>query len=161
MRRVVFDRISLADAVLINEVRGDEVTVGEGAGVAYRERRVLQGTEQRSPQIDDLNTPLQQFLGLVGQQVVNPLWTGFGGMVDMHAGRRLARAACRAVLQPGYAAALQMVEDEDAAGAGDLFDDLLRLRVVDSAHLVIIPEILHCAMLLDERETLRIERHVG
>src|SRR5262249_12946259 len=108
----------------------------------------------------DLNTPLQQFLGLVGQQVANPLRAGFGGMVDMHAGRRLAWAACRSILQPGHAATLQMVEDEDAAGAGDLFDDLLGLRVIDPADLVIIPEILHCATLLYERETLRIERHV-
>src|SRR5262249_43680009 len=113
------------------------------------------------PTIDGRNTPLQQFLGLAGQEVANPLRTGIGGMVDMHAGRRLARAACRAILQPGHAAALQMVEDEDAAGASDLFDDLLGLRVIDPAHLVIIPEILYCPTLLEEGETLRSERHVG
>src|SRR5262249_57336709 len=100
MCRVVFHRISLADAVLINEVRGDEVAIGEGAGVAYRERRVLQGSEQRAPEIDDLNTPLQQFLGLAGQEVANPLRTGIGGMVDMHAGRRLAPAGRREIPPP-------------------------------------------------------------
>src|SRR6516165_96077 len=79
----------------------------------------------------------------------------------MHARRRLARATCSAVLQPHYAASLQMVEDKDAARARHLLDDLLGLRVIDPANLVIIPEILYCATLLDERETLRVDRHVG
>src|SRR5690348_17922830 len=40
---------------------------------------------------DALPISLQQFLGLVGQQVANPLRTRFRGVVDMHAGRGLTR----------------------------------------------------------------------
>ena len=79
------------------------------------------------------------------------------GVVDMHAGRRLARPAGRAVGQARDAAALQMVEDKDAAGAGDLGDEALRLRVVDPPHLVVVPEVAHRAVLLDEREALPVE----
>ena len=79
----------------------------------------------------------------------------------MHAGRRLARAAARAVLQAGHAAALQMVEDEDAAGAGHLLDEGLGLRVVDPADLVVVPEIAHRAALLGQREALHVERQLA
>ena len=54
-----------------------------------------------------------------------------------------------------------MIEDKDAAGAGHLLDDGLGLRVIDSADLVVVPEILDGAALLDESEALLVKLHVG
>src|SRR5271169_2913198 len=52
----------------------------------FRQRCILQWAEKRAPQIDDLDATLQQFLGLIGQQIPNPLRTRLCGVVDMHAG---------------------------------------------------------------------------
>ena len=129
MARVVLDRIGLADPVAIDQIGRHQIVGLDGARVAHRERRVAQRlVEDRAPQIDDLHAALQQFLGLVAHQVAHPLRAGAGGVVDMHPGRRLARAAARAVLDAGDAAALQMVENEDAAGAGHLLEEAPRPR---------------------------------
>ena len=72
-----------------------------------------------------LDAALQQFLGFVGEQVADPLRARARGVVDMDAGRRLARPTGRAVLHARHAAALEMIEDKDAAGAGDLGDKAL------------------------------------
>src|SRR5215469_1910927 len=160
VRWVVFHRIGFTDAVTVNQVRRHEIVGSDGAGIADRERRILQWGEQRAPQVDDLHAALQQFLRLVWQQVANPLRAGISRMVDMHPGGRLARSAGRAVLYSGNAAALQVVEDEDATGGGHLLDDPLGFGVIDSANLVVVPEILYGTALFNERETLRVERHV-
>ena len=126
MRRVIGHRIGLADALAIDEVGRHQIGRIDGARVAHRERRILQRPADRAPQIDHLDPALEQFLGLVGQQVADPLRAGARGVVDMDTGRRLARPARRPVLSPRHAAALQMVEDEDAAGAGVFGDESAR-----------------------------------
>ena len=69
MRRVVLDRIGLADPVAIDQIGRHQIVGLDGAQVAYRERRVAQRLlEDRAPQIDDLHPALQQFLGLVGSR---------------------------------------------------------------------------------------------
>ena len=75
----------------------------------------------------------------------------------MHAGRGLARHAGLAAIDTIDAAALDVVEDEDAAGAEDVGNKALGLGIVDLAHLVIVPEIADRTALLDEGETLRVE----
>ncbi len=82
-------------------------------------------------------------------------------MVDMHPGCRLARRVGVAVGGTRHAAPQGVVEDEHPAGAGRLRDKALRLGVVDPAHLVLVPEIAHCAALLDKGEALAIERDFG
>src|SRR5215472_6265908 len=99
MARVVLHRVSLTDALAVDQVRRHEVIGSDRAGVADRERRVLQWGEKRSPHVDDLSAPLLQLFGLVGQQVANPLRARSCSVVDMHAGSWLARSAGRANLQ--------------------------------------------------------------
>ena len=50
-----------------------------------------------------------------------------------------------------------MVEDEDAAGAGQLGDKALGLGVIDPAHLVVVPEVADRGALIDERKALPVE----
>ena len=78
-------------------------------------------------------------------------------MVDMDAGCRLARTAARVVAQARHPAALQMVEDEHAAGAGVFLEKRLGLRVVDPANLVVVPEILDRGAVLDQAEAFAVE----
>ena len=75
----------------------------------------------------------------------------------MHPARRLTRHAGLTAVDAVDAAALHMVEDKDAAGAQLLLDEFGRLRVVDGADLVIVPEVPDGAALFDEREAIGVE----
>ena len=97
MRRVVGDRVGLADALLVDEIRRHEVVLTYRAGIAQRERRILQRPLDRTPQIDHLHPPLQQLVGLVGDQVADPLRAGSAGVVDMDPGRGLAWTVARII----------------------------------------------------------------
>src|SRR5439155_13038310 len=150
MRRVVFHRVGLADTVAVDEIGWDQIVEGDAARVAHRERRVAQRLRQGwPPQIDDLYPAAQQFLGILTQEIADALRARARGVVDIHPGRRLARPAGLAAVDTVDAAALDMVEDKDAAGAERLLDELGRLRVVDGADLVIVPEIPDRAALFD------------
>src|SRR3984893_7198157 len=76
----------------------------------------------------------------------------------MDARRGLSRHARRPARCSRHAAALHVVKDEDAAGSGHLGDEALGLRDINLVHFVLIPEVAHRGALLDERETLTVER---
>ena len=79
----------------------------------------------------------------------------------MHAGRRLARRAGRAVGGPVHAAAQRVVEDEHLAGAGRLRHHALHLGIIHPPHLVLVPEVADRALVVQYREALAVERDVG
>lgn len=77
MRRIVAHRMGLADAMRINELRGHEIVETHRPSIRERERGIPQWTADRPPQVDDLDTALQSFIGLLGQQVADPLESDF------------------------------------------------------------------------------------
>jgi hypothetical protein len=114
----------------------------------------------RAPQVDYLDAAAQQLLGVVAQQVAHPLRTGFCGVVDMDARRGLGGHARLSARRPRHAAALHVIEDEDAAGPRHLGDEPLGLGEIDLVNFVFVPEVAHCGALLDERETVPLEGDV-
>src|SRR5262249_7300309 len=67
-------RVDLAGPIAIAEVGRDEVLGADGAGVAHRERRLLDRTADRLPDVDDGESTLEQPLGLVAEQITDALW---------------------------------------------------------------------------------------
>jgi DnaB-like helicase C terminal domain len=109
---------------------------------------------------DHLHAAAQQFLGLVAEQVADPLRSGLRSVVDMHARGRLARYARHAVIRARHALAPGMIEDEDAGGAGRVRNGALRLRIINLAQLVVVPEIPHGGLASEQRESLAVEGDV-
>ena len=90
--RIEFHRIGLAIAVRVDEVRGDEIALGNAGRVAKRERRVAHGSANRTPQVDHLNPTLKQFVRLGRQMLAHPVGAQRAGLVDMYPCCRLPRA---------------------------------------------------------------------
>src|SRR5262249_50769181 len=72
---IEFDRIGLAAAVGIDQVGGDEIAGRDRRAIAHGKRRIMDGAADRSPEIDDLHTTLQELLRLVGKMLANAVWT--------------------------------------------------------------------------------------
>ena len=143
----------------IDEIGRHQIVGADGRGIAHGERRVLQGPLDRPPQVDHLHAALQQFVGLVGQQVAHALRARTCGVVDMHALHRLARRVA-AILGAGHAAAHGVVEDVNAVGPGRLLQNSLDFRVVDAAHLLVVEEVAHGALVVHQGKAVGIERHL-
>jgi hypothetical protein len=75
-------------------------------------------------------------------------------------GDRLARRGRRAVHAALSTAADGVVEHQHAGAPGDVGNETLRFRVVDPAQFVFVIEVLDRAALLDDGQTLDIQRQV-
>ena len=154
------DAVGFADAVAIHQVGRHQIAGRNGGGVADRQRRVAQRAADRPPQVDHLHAAAQQVVRFVAEEVAHALRAGPFGVIDMHAGRGLARRAGGAILRARHAAAQRVVEHEDLAGAGGFGDQALGLGVVDAAEFVLVVEVVHRAGVVQHRKTFAVERDV-
>jgi hypothetical protein len=65
MGRVVANTVGLAGPIAIDEVRSDKIRKGDTRRVANSERRIAQGSTNRSPHINDLEAVVEQLFGLI------------------------------------------------------------------------------------------------
>src|ERR1700724_3728731 len=138
MRRVVFDRVGLADAGGIAPLGNHEVGELHAARVADRERERFDRMPERPPHLHDGEAALEQLLGLVRQEVAHALRAGPFGIVVVRALHRLADLVRLAIGLVGGAQGV--VEHHDALRPGLRLYQGFHLRIVDPLDLVRIEE---------------------
>ena len=160
MRRVVPHAVGLADAMLVHQVGRHQIVrrtesashTASGAsrsGPRIGRHRLITCTRPRSN--SSASSP-KKSRTRCGPDVA--VWS------TCTRGRRLARRAGRPVLGAADAPAQRVVEDEHLVGAGRLGQHPLDLGVVDPPHLVLVPEILHRALVVQHGEALAIQRDI-
>ena len=109
----------------------------------------------RPPHLDDGKAALEQFLGLVRQDVAQSLRAGPLGVVVM---RPLHRLPDFALLAYGVVGGAQrVIEHHDAVGAALGFDQLDYFRVIDPLDLVDVHEVLHLCFVPRVVEAVHVE----
>lgn len=110
---VVADGGRLADVVGVAVLDGDDVVVAQGGGGGEGEGQGLDGVGvEGPPDVDEAVAAAEQVVGLVGEVAADAADDGGGRLVDVDAGDGGAVGG-------GAGAADGVVEDVDAAGAGD------------------------------------------
>ncbi len=157
MAGAIVEAVGLGQPVAIDEIAADAVFRRDAAGVADRQRRVLQRTPDRPPDVDFqkmLLEPLLRFLGR--KQIANPLRARFLGIVVMDVPGRLAHAGGAGPDSGDRADGV--VEDHDLFGARGLGQKPLDLRVIDLFDLFFVVEIRHRRLMGAECETFFVQR---
>ncbi len=155
MRRIVGDRIGLADAVGIAPLGNHEIVERDAARVADCERRGFDRVADRAPDLHDGEVPLQQGIGFVGKKVAHALRARPFRIVVVHAAHDLADLALFA--QRIVGGAQRMVEHHHPRGAALRLHQCFHLGIVDAADLVFVEEILHFGVVAREDEAVAIE----
>src|SRR5215468_2292937 len=78
----------------------------------------------------------------------------------MNPRNRLSRRVGAPVLAARYAAAYRMVEDQNAVGAGGVFQKVFSLRIVNAPHLLFVIEVANGGRTARQVKALRVERNV-
>lgn len=82
--RVVFHTESATDPVGVNEANRDEVVLGvEMVPIRDRERFVVNWVSNRTPDVNDANSTLQETRSFVTEVTMNSSDTGFVGLVNV------------------------------------------------------------------------------
>src|SRR5260370_7250173 len=109
----------------------------------------------RPPHLHDGKAPLQELVGLIGEQVAHALWAGPFGIVVVNATYDLADLARLALLI--IRRAQGVIEDDNARGAAFGFHQRFHLRIIDPADLVLVEEIRHFRVVTNKTEAVAIE----
>src|SRR5206468_12806400 len=152
MTGIPAERVYLAGPIAIAEIGRNEVLGADGAGVAHRERALLDRTADRLPDVDDGESMPEQPLGLVAEQVPDALWTGALGVVVVGVAHGVLHAAFP-LLDPRRGAEV-VVEGDDARCAGQVPHQRLELAVVDRLHGLLVPEVRDRRPVAHQRESL-------
>jgi hypothetical protein len=159
MRIAAGDRVDLADTAGISEVRLDEVRQLHRGCVAECERGLLDGADDRLPDVHHCEAPGYEHVGFVREEVAHALRPGGHRVVVVDEADRLLREAL------GFFGARPTshveVEGLHPPRAGVLGDEFGHLREVDAANGVGIEEAGGCGRQVLESEALAVEARGG
>ena len=111
---LMLHRRRLPVTVWVPVLDANQVLIPHRRRVRKSERGSLHGAVEGPPHIDDPYAPSEQLIGFVGEVVVHARRGGLGGLVDVHPGHWVSVAG---------GAADGVVEEEDALGAGKVFEE--------------------------------------
>jgi len=129
--RVIRDLIGLPHTVGITPFRYDKILFRQTARIDNAERMGFDRIADCPPDLNDGETPRQQILRLVGQQVAHPVGARPFGIIVVDACDRFAH--CFFISRVFIAGAQRMIEYVDAFGAGARFHEFLGLFVINRA----------------------------
>ncbi len=155
MLRIVGDGIGLADPARRTALGQHEVVRRDAAGIGNGERMGFDRMADRPPHLDDGKPLLEQFVRLVGQDVLQPLRGGLFGVVVVGAPHHLADFLLFAERIVG--GSQRVIEHDDPPGAALGFDQRLHLRIVDAPEFSLVEEVLHSGIVVDEAEAVHVE----
>src|SRR5262249_56460376 len=123
--------------------------------IADRERKALNRMPDRPPHLHDGKAPLQEFFGLLREEVAHALWAGPLGIVIVDAAHDLADLARLALTV--IRRAQRVIEDDDARGSAFGFHQRFHLRIIDPADLLLFEEVRDFRLVMNETEAVAIE----
>lgn len=142
--------------VVKHRIRDMNITRRQAAGITDSQRDILRRRGQHAPDVEVREAP--DPLALRSRELRVPLRGRLVRDVDVHEPRRagvVERARILAALpeaQHAEATHLHVV------GAGDSQEEVADLAGVDALDLLLVTEVLDCALVAHERESLGVER---